>query len=332
MSERPPATAPSASSRAERPDTPASAPPTDAAPATGAPAALDASASQQSPGGDAGQEGPPRRKIRAGRNLPAAIAVGVTLGAFILVPLLTWRAGFVIVICAAVAVGTFEVVRALRLAGFAPPLVPLVAGAIAMPVVAYAWGPAALVGALAVTVLVATAGRAAGRASGLAADLAATIFTAVYVGFLAGFAALLTAPSDGSARVIAFLATVVASDTGGYAAGVLSGGRHKLAPSVSPGKSWEGFAGSAVACMVVGGALLAWYLDGELWQGVLLGLAVVCTATVGDLGESLLKRDIGIKDMGNLLPGHGGIMDRLDSLLCTAPVAWMLISAFVPPS
>jgi len=275
---------------------------------------------------------PARRRIRAGRNLPAAIAVGVLLGALILVPLFTVKAGFVGVVSAAVAMGTFEVVRALRLAGLRPPLVPLVAGAIAMPIAAYVAGPGALVGALALTVLLALAIRAVGEPAGLLADLAATIFAAVYVGFAAGFAALLTAPHDGSWRVVAFLGTVVASDIGGYTAGVLSGGRHKLAPTVSPGKSWEGFAGSAIACVVVASVVVSWPLDGEIWQGVLLGLAAVCTATIGDLGESLLKRDIGIKDMGHLLPGHGGIMDRLDSLLCTAPVAWLLITAFLPPS
>ncbi|OHV50075.1 phosphatidate cytidylyltransferase [Pseudofrankia sp. BMG5.36] len=275
---------------------------------------------------------PARRRIRAGRNLPAAIAVGAVLGALILVPLFTLKAGFVGVISLAVAIGTFEVVRALRLAGLRPPLAPLVAGAVAMPIAAYAGGPGALVGSLALTVLLAVAVRAVGEPAGLPADLAATIFAAVYVGFAAGFAALLTAPADGSWRVVAFLGTVVASDIGGYTAGVLSGGRHKLAPSVSPGKSWEGFAGSALACVVVASVVVGWPLGGHVWQGVLLGLAVVCTATVGDLGESLLKRDIGIKDMGNLLPGHGGVMDRLDSLLCTAPVAWLLINSFLPPS
>ncbi|WP_084010506.1 phosphatidate cytidylyltransferase [Pseudofrankia sp. DC12] len=275
---------------------------------------------------------PPRRRIRAGRNLPAAIAVGAILGAFILVPLFTLKVGFVGVVGLAVAIGTFEVVRALRLAGLRTPLVPLVAGAVAMPVVAYFYGPGALIGALAVTLLMALGVRAVGEPAGLLPDLAGTIFAAVYVGFTAGFAALLTAPDDGDWRVVAFLGTVVASDIGGYTAGVLSGGRHKLAPTVSPGKSWEGFAGSALACVVVASVVMRFALGGSAWQGVVLGLAVVCTATVGDLGESLLKRDIGIKDMGNLLPGHGGIMDRLDSLLCTAPVAWLLITAFLPPT
>ncbi|MCK9927110.1 phosphatidate cytidylyltransferase [Frankia sp. Mgl5] len=283
-------------------------------------------------GGRAPRNG--RRVIRAGRDLPAAIAVGVVLGAVILVPLFTLYPIWVAVVSAAVAVGTYEVVRALHVAGMSVPLVPLAAGAIAMPVAAYTSGTNGLVLALAGTTLVAVAVRAVrdpaggGRQSRLR-DAAACAFTSAYVGFPAGFATLLTSAPDGHWRTIAFLGTVVASDIGGYTAGVLSGGRHKLAPSVSPGKSWEGFAGSVVGCVVVASVLMAWPLGAEIWQGALLGAAVACTATVGDLGESLLKRDIGIKDMGNLLPGHGGLMDRLDSLLCTAPVAWLLITAFL---
>jgi phosphatidate cytidylyltransferase len=112
---------------------------------------------------------------------------------------------------------------------------------------------------------------------------------------------------------------VVLSDTGGYAAGVLFG-RRKLAPTVSPKKSWEGLAGSFLFSIVGTAVALPLLLPGTWWQGALLGVVVVVTATVGDLAESLLKRDLGIKDMGNLLPEHGGVMDRLDSLLPTAPV------------
>lgn len=273
--------------------------------------------------------------IRAGRDLPAAIAVGVALGAVILVPLFTFYPIWVGVVSAAVGIGSYEVVRALRVAGMTVPLLPPAAGAVAMPIAAYNAGTNGLVLTLAVTVIVSIAARALLAPVGEAGaaqrqrDIAACVFTSAYVGFPAGFATLLTAAPDGHWRTIAFLATVVASDIGGYTAGVLSGGRHKLAPTVSPGKSWEGFAGSVVGCVVVGAVLMAWPLGAEPWQGALLGVAVACTATIGDLGESLLKRDIGIKDMGNLLPGHGGIMDRLDSLLCTAPVAWLLITAFL---
>ncbi|WP_250285132.1 MULTISPECIES: phosphatidate cytidylyltransferase [unclassified Frankia] len=276
--------------------------------------------------------GTPRpRGVRAGRDLPAAIAVGVVLALVILVPLFTVRPLWIAVICVAMAIGTYELVRALRQLGARIALPPLAAGTAAMPAAAYAGGASALVVALAATVVVVTACRLAHGGDHLLHDVAAGAFCAAYVGLPAGCAALLTSPSDGSWRMAACLATVVASDIGGYAAGVLSGGRHKLAPNVSPGKSWEGFAGSTVTCVLVAGTLMAGALHAAVWQGVLLGLAVVCTATVGDLGESLLKRDIGIKDMGTLLPGHGGIMDRLDSVLCTVPVAWLLITVFVPP-
>ncbi len=272
------------------------------------------------------------RRVRAGRDLPAAIIVGIVLALIIIVPLFTVRPLWIAVICAAVTVGEFEMVRALRLCGRRIALAPLAVGTAAMPAVAYLTGTSGLVLALAATVVVTTAWRLAYSDQHLLTDMAAGVFCAAYIGLPAGFAALLTSPPDGPRRVVAFLATAAASDIGGYTAGVLSGGRHKLAPTVSPGKSWEGFAGSVVVCVIVASVSMAWPLHAALWQGAVLGIAIACTATVGDLGESLLKRDIGIKDMGNLLPGHGGIMDRLDSVLCTAPVAWLLITAFAPPS
>ena len=117
--------------------------------------------------------------------------------------------------------------------------------------------------------------------------------------------------------------------TGGYATGVFLG-KHPLAPIVSKAKTWEGFAGSVIACSTAGILLLTLTFREQWWKGLLFGLALVVTATVGDLGESLVKRDLGIKDMGSLLPGHGGVMDRLDSLLPCAAVAYLLLSAFAP--
>ena len=155
------------------------------------------------------------------------------------------------------------------------------------------------------------------------------MFTAAYVPFLICFAALMTAPDDGRAGSPPSSRPWSAATSGGYVAGVLFG-KHPMAPSVSPKKSWEGFAGSALFCAVAGAIFFATLFDSHWWLGLLFGLAVVVSATLGDLGESMIKRDIGIKDMGNLLPGHGGLMDRLDSILPTAPVAWLLLSAFVP--
>jgi phosphatidate cytidylyltransferase len=276
---------------------------------------------------------------RAGRNLPAAIGVGLTLVAIICVPLFAARGVFgVVVVPAAVAVGLVELCRALRSGGLAPPTVPVAAGGALTVAVAYLreargsgleGGAEALLLGLVATVLVTLAWRAADGGERIVRDWSAAVFALVWVALLAGFAALLAAPDDGAQRVVCFIAVVVASDIGGYGAGVFLG-RHPMAPSVSPKKSWEGFGGSVVACVIVGVVLLAWLLDAAWWQGVVYGLVVAGTATLGDLGESLVKRDLGIKDMGHLLPGHGGLMDRLDSLLVTAPVSWLLLAAFAP--
>lgn len=272
---------------------------------------------------------PGRAPRRAGRDLPAAIAVGLGLGALVVVPLYSpYRWAFVVVVAAAIAVGTREIVLALRTLGACPPMLPLVLGGAATIGFAYRNGPVALFVAFALTVLGCLVWRMADPAEGFLRDVAAATFTAAYVPFLAGFAALLAVPADGPRRVTAFIATVVCSDVGGYAAGVLFG-KHRLAPSVSPNKSWEGLAGSVVVCGLAG-AIFFWLLLGaNPLLGVVYGLAVAGTATLGDLGESMVKRDIGIKDMGTLLPGHGGLMDRLDSLLPAAPIAWLLLTAFV---
>jgi len=269
------------------------------------------------------------KSSRAGRNLPVAIGIGLLLGALIVVPLYSpYRWAFIVVVCAAMSVGTYEVVSALRALGAQPPLVPLVAGGIAMVVLAYTQGSESLFVALVLTVLATIVWRLADPAEGYLRDTAAATFTAVYVPFLISFAALLTVPPDGPRRVTAFIATVVCSDVGGYAAGVLFG-KHPMAPSVSPKKSWEGFVGSVIACGAAGALFFHYLFAASPVLGAVYGLAIVCAATLGDLGESMIKRDIGIKDMGSLLPGHGGLMDRLDSLLPSAPVAFLLLSLFL---
>ena len=157
------------------------------------------------------------------------------------------------------------------------------------------------------------------------------MFTAAYVPLLCSFAALMVvAPRRRRPRARRSCICVVASDVGGYTAGVIAG-KHPMAPTISPKKSWEGFAGSQVAGMVGGRARASVFLlNGPWWAGVLTGALLVVCATLGDLIESLIKRDLGIKDMGTLLPGHGGLLDRLDSLLPTALVAWAVLSLLVP--
>ncbi|MET8256805.1 phosphatidate cytidylyltransferase [Micromonospora sp. NPDC005205] len=267
---------------------------------------------------------------RAGRNLPAAIGVGLGLGALIVVPLAFYPLAFLPVIAAAVAIGTWEMARAVRRSGAHPPLVPLIAGGVLTVGLAWYAGPDALSLGLLVTVLGTMVWRLGDGPAGFQRDLTAATLIAVYVPFLAGFAALLAAaPGDGHLRILATLIGVVLSDTGGYAAGV-SFGKHPMAPSISPKKSWEGFAGSVTAA-ALGGALLLWLMfEVAPWWGALFGVAVSCAAVLGDLAESMIKRDLGVKDMSNLLPGHGGLMDRLDSILFAVPTAYLLLAVFVP--
>ncbi|WP_033437971.1 phosphatidate cytidylyltransferase [Saccharothrix sp. NRRL B-16314] len=284
-------------------------------------------AQQVSGGGD--QDAPEKGVSRAGRNLPAAIAVGVGLGAIILIALFTVRELFVGVVAAAVAVSMYELTGALkRSAGIRVALVPVLLGGQAVVWLAWPYGRDGVLSAFVLTILVCLIWRLKDGSDGYLRDVTASIFTVAYVAVFAAFAVMLVVPDDGVFRVLAFLIGVVLSDTGGYVAGVLFG-KHPMAPTISPKKSWEGFAGSMVAGMVGGVLTVGVMLDGQWWQGVLFGAALVVTATTGDLVESLIKRDLKIKDMGTLLPGHGGLMDRMDSLLPSAVVAWLLLYVFV---
>jgi phosphatidate cytidylyltransferase len=266
---------------------------------------------------------------RAGRNLPVAIGVGVGLLAVIIASLLIFRASFVVIVGLAVAYGTYELCRAISTVEARASVLPLIAGGAAMEAAAWFRGSNGLVVAFLVTVCGVLIWRLGDGAQGYLRDSAASVFVAAYLPLLAGFAVLLAHPDDGAARVIVFVATVVCSDTGGFASGVLFG-RHPLAPMVSKGKTWEGLAGSVLACCVAGALFLSLTFHEQWWKGVVFGLAIAVTATLGDLGESMVKRDLGLKDMGRLLPGHGGIMDRLDSLLPCAAIAYLLLSYFAP--
>jgi phosphatidate cytidylyltransferase len=271
------------------------------------------------------------KRNRAGRNLPAAIGVGVSLGAVVIASLFVWRPAFLGVIAVAATIAVWEMARAVRHdGGPRVPLVPLLAGAVVMEGLAWYVGVEALILGLTLTVLAAMVWRLADGPAGYQRDVTATALVAVYVPFLAGFAVLLVKPDDGALRVLVTLAGVVLSDTGGYVAGVFFG-RHPMAPTVSPKKSWEGLAGSLVATAVGGALLLHFALHEVWWHGALFGLAVSAASVLGDLAESLLKRDLGVKDMSNLLPGHGGLMDRLDSVLFALPTAFVLL-ALLPPA
>jgi phosphatidate cytidylyltransferase len=267
---------------------------------------------------------------RAGRNLWAAIGVGLLLGAIVLVSLLTVRQIFIGIVAVAVAAATIELTRALRRSvGVDVALIPVLVGGQAMIWLSWPWRLDGVLVSFVLTVVACLAWRFRGGSENYLRDVAASVFAAAYLPLFGAFAALLVEPKDGTARVLCFLIVVVCSDTGGYTAGVLFG-RHPMAPSISPKKSWEGLGGSLLAGIVGGALAVALLLHAHWWLGVPFGVALVITATGGDLVESLIKRDIGVKDMGAMLPGHGGVMDRMDSLLPSAVASWMLLSLLVP--
>jgi phosphatidate cytidylyltransferase len=272
--------------------------------------------------------GPESKVSRAGRNLPAAIGSGVALGAAIIVSLVFWEPAFMLIVTAAVVVAVWELHQGLGAKGIDIPQEPLMLGGVVMVVVAYLYGAPALVTATAVTALVTMLWLLRRGVEGFVANSTASVFSLIYVPFLGSFVALLLAEDRGARAVITFVVVTIASDIGGYIAGVLFG-KHPMAPLISPKKSWEGFAGSAVGSVLAGYLLVVYLLDGRWWVGVTLGVVAVVMATLGDLCESVMKRDLGIKDMSQIIPGHGGLMDRLDSLLATAAPIWLMLHYLV---
>ena len=288
------------------------------------------------PDASAAPAAPQKDHGRAGRDLPAAIISAVALVGAILLSLFFWKTAFMGIVAVAVAVAVWELHRGLSAKDIDIPEQPLMLGGVVMVVVAYFWGAPALVTATAVTALVVMMWVLRRGVDGYVKNASAAVFTLVYVPFLASFVALLLAEGGstpgvgldlddtGVRGVITFIAITVASDTGGYVAGVLFG-KHPMAPVISPKKSWEGFAGSVVACIAVGVWLVTSFLGGDWWVGVLLGVISALMATLGDLCESVIKRDLGLKDMSHVIPGHGGLMDRLDSLLATVAPIWLIL-------
>ncbi|MGC9478407.1 phosphatidate cytidylyltransferase [Streptomyces sp. WG4] len=276
------------------------------------------------------QPEPQPQKKSAGRDLGAAIGVGVGLGAVIVASLFVVKAVFVGVVAIAVVVGLWELTKRLQeRKGIKAPLVPLAIGGAAMVVAGYVRGSEGAWVAMALTALAVLVWRMTEPPEGYLKDVTAGLFAAFYVPFLATFVTMMLMADDGHWRVLTFLLLTVVSDTGAYAVGWRFG-KTKLAPRISPGKTREGLLGAVAFAMAAGALCMQFAIDGGTWwQGLFLGLAVAVSATLGDLGESMIKRDLGIKDMGTLLPGHGGIMDRLDSLLPTAPVVWLLLVIFV---
>lgn len=271
---------------------------------------------------------------RFGRDLRAAVVSGVALLATVAASLLIAKTAFLVVVLVAAGVAVWELHRGLANVGIDIPEQPVIIGGSVMLICAYLWGAPALVTATAVSALVIMLWLLRRGVDGFVKNATAAVFTLIYVPFLGSFVALMLAEGDGwrnflsfdngERGILTFILVTIASDIGGYWAGVLFG-RHPMARVISPKKTWEGFVGSAITCIAVGTALVVWLLHGHWYVGVALGLIAVVMATLGDLVESVTKRDLGVKDMSQIIPGHGGLMDRLDSLLATIAPIWLLL-------
>jgi phosphatidate cytidylyltransferase len=279
---------------------------------------------------DAGPTEPPKKASRAGRNLPAAIGVGVLLGGIAIGVLLFAPIWWLPVLAVAMPIATHEVIRRLREAGYALPVIPLLVGGQAMIWLTWPFGPAGLAGAYGGTIVVCMVWRLVGQGLreqpvNYLRDISAAVLLATWVPMFASFTALLIFQDHGGERVFTVIATVVFADIGGYVAGVLFG-KHLMVPAISPKKSWEGLGGSLLFGITAAVLSVAFLMDKPAWVGVPLGLMLVITGVLGDLVESQVKRDLGIKDMGTLLPGHGGIMDRIDAMLPSAVAGWIVLT------
>lgn len=268
---------------------------------------------------------------RTGRNLAAAIGIALVLGGALLVSVIFVKALFMVFGTVLIGFALFELASALRFAGRDVPRVPLVLlGCAILPVTWYLgaagmwWSTLAAIGIVALVRLVELADPSTRTGAGAVfADITAGALCIAYVAVLGGFTVLLTAQDGGEWWMLAMIIMTTVIDTGALAVGVWLG-KHKLAPRISPGKTWEGLLGGAAFAIAAGIALSVWMLGQEWWFGIILALLLVTSATVGDLAESIIKRDLGIKDIGSFLPGHGGFLDRLDSVLPSAVVMMAL--------
>lgn len=281
---------------------------------------------------------PATKTSRAGRDLRAAIAVGAGIGGVLIVTLVFAPRFWVPIVALAIMVATHEVVRRLREAGYVIPVIPLLAGGQLTVWLTWPFHAAGALAGFGITVVVCNVWRLfmqdntkrpepfdGSPSANYLRDAAATVFLAAWVPLFASFGVLLVYPHDGAGRVFCLMITVVASDTGGYAVGALLG-KHPMVPAISPKKSWEGFVGSLVFGITAATLTATLLAHKPWWIGALLGVILVLTCTLGDLVESQVKRDLGIKDMGRLLPGHGGLMDRLDGVLPSAVAAWTVLT------
>ncbi|AOP54269.1 phosphatidate cytidylyltransferase [Brevibacterium aurantiacum] len=262
---------------------------------------------------------------KAGRNLPAAIGIGLLIGGVVLASLVFFPISFLFIILVAIVAAMWELANALSRSGSLVSRIPTMVSAACMVLATFVGGREALWVTFAASAGAVMLFTMVERRKNAVKDVSLSLFALTYVGLMACFVVYLLTQPDGNLYVILFLASVVASDTGGYVFGVLWG-KHPIAPRISPKKSWEGYFGSVVFAAAVATILALTLFDAPFWTGLVFGVVIPAFATLGDFSESMIKRDLELKDMGTLLPGHGGVMDRLDSILPTAPVALVMFS------
>lgn len=261
---------------------------------------------------------------KAGRKLLPSMAVGLSLIALVWFTLSFKREIFAVLIAAIVVLGIREIVRAFAARETVISFNSLSVATIGLSYAAWMGDVAGLAIATGVAVPLLLIRALLQGTDGFVAKATGTVFALIYLPFLAGFLILLALPSTGFQRVMTFMVLVGCNDTFGYIVGVLLG-KHPLAPKISPKKTWEGLAGSVIFTVIGGALAFEYIMDIHWWIGVVVGLVIVATATCGDLIESAMKRDLSLKDMGTLLPGHGGMLDRLDSVVLSAPAMWLAL-------
>lgn len=278
-------------------------------------------------------------KAPGGRSVSKSIVVGLFLAAIFLASILIYKEFFILFLLISTAIGAWELSTALRIKGWYVPRVPAVVGsAIIMPATYYG-GPVVqwlvslgIVAALILwrTVHLLWERRKANFQTFLRTirDFGAAAFLVIYLPLTLSFSMLLLRrPEDGAYWVLTFVTTVALIDSAGYLLGRVFG-KHKLAPGVSPKKTWEGLLASIVFGSVTAISLTVFLLQGPWWVGLILAASIILAAVFGDLAESLIKRDLGVKDMSKLLPGHGGMMDRLDSMLPASLMSYLVMVVF----
>ena len=261
---------------------------------------------------------------KAGRKLVPSIVVGLSLLGLIWFSLSVYKELFLVVLATAVVLGIREIVRAFNSRSIPISFPSLSIVAIGLLGAAWIDGIAGLAIATAISFPILLIRLLLNGPEGFVGKATATTFTLLYLPFLAGFLILLATPSNGFQRVMTFVVLVGCNDTFGYFVGVLFG-KHPLVPTISPKKTWEGLAGSVVFTIIGGCLAFHYIMNMHWWIGIIVGLMIVFTATCGDLIESAMKRDLSLKDMGTLLPGHGGMLDRLDSVVLSAPAMWLAL-------